>query len=232
MPCMKSLFAPLLAAAWLTSAAPARLSGADTIPEITTLQGRTFRQCKIVRLHPDGVSFRHATGAARVLYSDLSPEWRGRLGYDPEKAAAHRQEQKELAEKREEGRKARAAVEDARFRELAEAAARARLQILGQEAQARALARQEASQAAFAPSIVPVLPALGAVHAPGQDLRIYERARQLPFGWPGFGYGYGYGYGQAFGYGVGITMPGWRACHPMPPACPPRPSIIIRMPLR
>lgn len=230
MPCMKSLFAPLLAAAWITSAVPARLSGADTIPEITTLQGRTFRQCEIVRVHPDGVSFRHATGAARVLYSDLSPEWRSRLGYDPEKAAAHRQEQKELAEKREEVRRARAAVEEARFRELAEAAARARLQILGQEAQARAMARKEASQAALAPPIVPVLPSLVAVYDPGQVLPIHERARQLPFGWPG--YGYGYGYGKALGYGIGITMPGWSACHPAPPACPPRPSIIIRMPLR
>lgn len=230
MPCMKSLFAPLLAAAWLSSAVPAPLSGADTIPEITTLQGRTFRRCEIVRVHPDGVSFRHATGAARVLFSDLSPEWRSRLGYDPEKAAAHRREQQELAERREESRKARAAVEEARFRELAEAAARARIQIMGQEAQARALARQQASQAAFAPSIVPVLPALGAVHDPGQYLRIHERARQLPFGWAG--YGYCNGYGQAFGYGFGFTMPEWRACHPAPPACPPRPSIIIRMPLR
>lgn len=228
MPCMKSLFTPLLAAAWLTSAAPARLAGAEKIPEITTLQGRTFRQCEIVRVHPDGVSFRHATGAARVLYSDLSPEWRSRLGYDPEKAAAHRQEQKELAEKREEARRARAAVEEARFRELAEAAARARLQIMGQEAQARAMARKEASQAAFAPPIVPVLPSLVDVYAPGKDLPIHERARQLPFGWPG----YGYGYGKALGYGVGITMPGWSACHPAPPACPLRPSIIIRMPLR
>lgn len=226
------MFAPLLAAAWFTSAFPARLSGAETIPEITTLQGRAFRQCEIVRVHPDGVSFRHATGAARILFSDLSPQWRDRLGYDPEKAAAHRLEQKELAEKREEARKARAVVEEARFRELAEAAARARIQIMGQEAQARALAREEASQAAFAPSIVPVLPALGAVHDPGQDLRIYERARQIPFGWPGYGNGYGYGYGHAFGYGLGITTPGWRACYPTPHAWPPRPSIIIRMPFR
>jgi hypothetical protein len=225
---MKSLFAPLLAAVWFASAAPARLQGAETIPEITTLQGRTFRKCEIVRVHPDGVSFRHATGAARVLFSDLSSEWRSRLGYDPEKAAAHRQQQKELAEKREEARKARAAVEEARFRELAEAAARARIQIMGQEAQARALARRQVSSDTV--SVVPVLPALGAVHDPGQDLRIYERARQLPYGWPG--YGYSYGYGQAFGHGVGITMPGWRACHPAPPACPPSPSIIIRMPLR
>ncbi|MBV6501230.1 MAG: hypothetical protein CJBNEKGG_03737 [Prosthecobacter sp.] len=224
---MKSLFAPLLAAAWLASAAPARLQGAETIPEIITLQGRTFRQCEIVRVHPDGVSFRHATGAARVLFSDLSSEWRGRLGYDPEKAAAHRQEQKELAEKREEARKARAAVEEARFRELAEAAARARIQIMGQEAQARALARRQASSAT---SVVPVLPALGAVHDPYQDRRIYERTRQLPFlqphGWPG------YGYGDAWGYGFGIAIPGWRSCHPLPPACPPRPSITIRLPLR
>lgn len=221
---MKSLFAPLLAAAWLASAAPARIHGAETIPEITTLQGRTFRQCEIVRVHPDGVSFRHATGAARVLFSDLSSEWRSRLGYDPEKAAAHRQEQMELAEKREEARKARAAVEEARFRELAEAAARARIQIMGQEAQARAHARRQASSDTV--SVVPVLPALGAVHDPHQNRRNYESTRQPTFGWPG------YGCGNAWGYGFSIAIPGWRACHPTPPACPPSPSIIIRMPLR
>ena len=53
------------------------------IPEITTLTGKTYRQCEIVRVHPDGVSFTHATGAAKVLFEDLSPVWQGRLGYDP-----------------------------------------------------------------------------------------------------------------------------------------------------
>lgn len=64
--------------------------------KITTLTGKTYRQCEIVRVYPDGISFTHANGAAKVLFSDLSQEWRQRLGYDPAKAAAYQREQEAL----------------------------------------------------------------------------------------------------------------------------------------
>lgn len=197
---MKRLMTSLLlwAAVSLAQAAP--------IAKITTLAGKTYRQCQIVRVHPDGVSFRHADGAAKVLFTDLSKEWRTRLGYDADKAAAYQQE---LADKREADKAARAKAEEARFKLLAEAAERARIQSLGQEAQVRASVEKE--QKNFGPSVVPVLPALGAVHQPGGEYRRYERAFH-PF-WNG---GFGYPVGSGFGYGCGAAFftPGWSVCPP------------------
>lgn len=200
---MKALtFLLWIAALTLCQAAP--------IAKITTLTGKTYRKCEIIRVHPDGVSFRHADGAAKVLFTDLSKEWRTRLGYDADKATAY---QKELADKREADKAARAKVEETRFKLLAEAAERARIQSLGQEAQARAAVRQSPN---FGPSVIPVLPALGAVHQPGGDYGHYER----PFT-PVFQNGFGYpGYG--FGYSSGFYTPGWHVCPPAPPVCPPR----------
>ena len=198
---MKRLLTSLLlwtAAVSLAQAAP--------IAKITTLTGKTYRQCQIVRVHPDGVSFHHADGAAKVLFTDLSKEWRARLGYDADKAAANQQE---LADKREADKTTRAKAEEARFKLLAEAAERARIQSLGQEAQVRATVQQQ--QQNFGPSVIPVLPALGAVHQPGGDYGRYERP-YIPY-WNG-GYGYPAGYGYGYGYGAGYFTPGWGACPP------------------
>jgi hypothetical protein len=198
---MKRLLTSLLlwtAAVSLAQAAP--------IAKITTLTGKTYRQCQIVRVHPDGVSFRHTDGAAKVLFTDLSKEWRARLGYDADKAAAYHQE---LADKREADKAARAKAEEARFKLLAEAAERARIQSLGQEAQVRANVQQQ--QQNFGPSVIPVLPALGAVHQPGSDYGRYERP-YIPY-WNG-GYGYPAGYGYGYGYGTGYFTPGWGVCPP------------------
>lgn len=66
---------------------------AAPLEKIITLTGKTYRQCEIVRVYPDGVSFTHANGAAKVLFTDLSQELRQRLGYDPAKAAVYQREQ-------------------------------------------------------------------------------------------------------------------------------------------
>ncbi len=211
---MKRLLTSLLL--W---AAAVSLAQAAPIAKITTLTGKTYRQCQIVRVHPDGVSFRHADGAAKVLFTDLSKEWRARLGYDADKAAAYQQE---LADKREADKAARAKLEEARFRLLAEAAERARIQSLGQEAQARATVQQQ--QKNLGPSAIPVLPALGAVYQPGSDYGRYERP-YTPL-WNG-GYGYPTGYGYGYTYGSSFYTPGWSVCHPAPPICPPRRSFRV-----
>lgn len=192
-----------LLTSFLIWTAAASLAQAAPIAKITTLTGKIYRQCQIVKIHPDGVSFRHADGAAKILFTDLSKEWRARLGYDADKAAAYQQE---LADKREAEKAARAKVEEARFKLLAEAAERARIQSLGQEAQARASVQQQQN---FGTSVIPVLPALGAVHQPGGGYERYKRPYS-PFWNNGFGFPAGYGYGC----GTSFYTPGWSVCPP------------------
>lgn len=131
------------------------------IPEITTLAGKTYRQCEIVRVHPDGVSFTHATGAAKVLFEDISPAWRGRLGYDPAKAERYRREQEEKRKLAEEARRNREA-ELAAAMALAQQMELARLRGTEERARAQLLAAQNAPQ-----KLVPEAPPLGAVHDAG-----------------------------------------------------------------
>ncbi|MEN3944086.1 hypothetical protein WJU23_22480 [Prosthecobacter sp. SYSU 5D2] len=187
------LLLPLLAAASLQAAPIARIS---------TLTGKTYTQCKIVKVHPDGVSFTHANGAAKVLFTDLSQEWRNRLGYDPEEAASYQYEQelrrKELAAiRREQDEQRTEALLMAQQIELA--------RLRGEEILARAALEAAAKAPPPNPSIVPEVPALGAVF----DSRDYRGAgyRDRAWGFPGY---LGYGFG---GFGLG-GYPVFRHCPP------------------
>jgi len=71
---------------------------AETL-ELTTVTGKAYHQCRVVKIEPDGVSFRHANGAGKVLFTDLTKPLRDHFGYDPVKARAH--EEKLLAEKKQ-----------------------------------------------------------------------------------------------------------------------------------
>lgn len=74
----------------VASAAP------DRMATIQTLQGRTYRQCKILQRDADGIAFTHQKGTARLLFSELPMSTRYALGYDAKAAAAL-----ELSRKRE-----------------------------------------------------------------------------------------------------------------------------------
>lgn len=67
------------------------------VAEFTTLTGRTYRECRISQVHPDGVSFFHSKGAAKVLFADMSDEWKSKLGYN---AQREQEFQKEAAMKK------------------------------------------------------------------------------------------------------------------------------------
>jgi len=58
----------------------------NQIDEFTTLTGRTYRKCRISQVHPDGVSFYHSKGAAKILFADLSDSWKTKLGYNAKRA--------------------------------------------------------------------------------------------------------------------------------------------------
>ena len=74
---------------------------------IETAHGKIYEQCKIIKRDPDGVSFTHSKGTAKVLYSDLSESMRNALGYDPVKADAYEKEHADARKEAEQARRAR-----------------------------------------------------------------------------------------------------------------------------
>ena len=69
---------------------------------IETLQGKSYVGCKILKRDPDGISFTHSKGMAKVLFSDLSEPMKNALGYDAAKADAYVKERKEADKARRE----------------------------------------------------------------------------------------------------------------------------------
>lgn len=74
---------------------------------IETAQGKVYERCKIMKREPDGVSFSHSKGVAKVLYSDLTEPMRNALGYDAVKADAYEKEHAEARKEAEQARRAR-----------------------------------------------------------------------------------------------------------------------------
>ncbi len=199
----------------------ALLTGAHAAPvgRITTLSGKTFSKCNISRVQPDGVTFTHANGAAKILFTDLSDDWRGKLGYSPRKAAAYKQD---LAEKRAAEAAARRKREAELGRALAEAEQRARIRQLGLQAQAQAVMQEIAANSAFyqqtSSAYFPVLPALGLVHGGSPAYRRGYNSGPRLFGAAGYYYPgatYFTGYPTYPGYYTGYTSyPGSGVCAP------------------
>lgn len=150
---MKAASILVLLALWIVPVT-ASATG-ESVGTIDTLYGKSYRDCHIVRVHPDGVSFRHATGAAKVLFTDLSDKWRRKFGYDPKKADAYA---REIATARAEDQ-ARQAL---RYKQMAEAQQRAHEMRM---ARVRAAERQAA---AYAP--IPLIPGGGPVPFIGSPL--------------------------------------------------------------
>src|SRR5438552_15874019 len=59
--------------------------------DITTLDGRTYRDCRVSRADPDGVCVLWSGGGARIKFANLPAAIRFRYGYDAQKAAAYEQ---------------------------------------------------------------------------------------------------------------------------------------------
>ena len=178
---------------------------------ITTKAGKSFFECKITRIYPDGVGFTHREGAAKIAFKDLPEKLRQEFRYDPRKEAEYQREQ---AAQREEERKRAKLHEIAMEEKLAEA----RMAEAGYFA---AVARVAATTPA-SPAMSLALPGekllvLGyqtpswvgtAITGPALGGSAYRRGSSwsgYPFGCYGGGYSYpvyGYGYGfPYFGYG-------------------------------
>src|ERR1041385_5894876 len=56
--------------------------------DITTLDGKTYADCRVSKVFPDSLCLLHSGGGARVKFTDLPEPVRTQFGYDPERAAA------------------------------------------------------------------------------------------------------------------------------------------------
>jgi hypothetical protein len=56
--------------------------------EVTTLDGRTFRDCEVSKVFPDSVCLLFPGGGARVKFSNLPDQLRQQYGYNAEQAAS------------------------------------------------------------------------------------------------------------------------------------------------
>jgi hypothetical protein len=54
--------------------------------DITTNDGVTYRKCRIVRVEPDGITFSHSKGVAKIEFPQLPEEYSEAYDYDPEAA--------------------------------------------------------------------------------------------------------------------------------------------------
>ena len=70
------------------AATAAATSDANSLGTLTTLDGRTFTNCKVLKVESDGVTFSHDEGITKVLYPLLPPNVQKQFGYDPKQAVA------------------------------------------------------------------------------------------------------------------------------------------------
>ena len=85
---------------WIPFAMFAEQRG-EAIGTITTNSGKTYHNCRVFKIDPDGVMFAHEKGGAKILFTDMPQTTRDRLGYDPQKEAAYAND---LTEKRKQDR--------------------------------------------------------------------------------------------------------------------------------
>jgi len=60
---------------------------------ITTLTGKTYTGCVLSSVTPDGISFTHSLGVAKVLFTDLDASFGATFGYNPDAAEKYEQQQ-------------------------------------------------------------------------------------------------------------------------------------------
>lgn len=56
---------------------------------ITTTEGVTYNNCKIMLVQPDALIFSHSTGTSRIPFDKLPANLANHYGYDPQKASEH-----------------------------------------------------------------------------------------------------------------------------------------------
>lgn len=175
-----------------------------------TMEGRIYQDVVITRINAGGVSFKHADGAARLRFDELSPGQRKYFGLDEEtaaevyrKEAERREAYEKLVAKRTEERLLRAENETAERQEAKQIAM-------------AAAAAQIAKSADEPTATIPLRPTIQRV-----DIRV-RRSRSYGSSYSPFYGGY-YGYSPYSSY-----RPSYRGGFRSGSYYCPTPSIIIR----
>lgn len=208
--------------------------------DLTTTLGETYKNCRIMKATPDGLTLVHEGGVAKVSFENLSDEWKDKFNYDPAKARVFTEKEaqnRKLAEaKRVEMNRKREMQEEEQLAELA-AQERKRIEQDAKAAKEYADAVKAANTplAPLAPLpgdatpdlgkpvpqpvvqtevVVPTLTPITDVYTP---TKIRSRTYILNDGSYYGGYSpYGYGYYQPiYGY-PGYGYPGSPCPHPVP----------------
>jgi len=90
-------------------ATPVPVAAPTSIPAtITTIYGKTYTGCALSRVTPDGISFIHSMGVAKIRFAELDPSLAATFGYD---AAAAKKYELDQAAQQAQSDAARAAME-------------------------------------------------------------------------------------------------------------------------
>ena len=107
------------AAALLAAGCP--FAGSARADDLTTLSGQTFRDVQPLRVEPDGITWRHAGGVAKVDFADSPEAVRAAYHYDPARAAAYREEREKVKSQADEQARQLLQARDERLRARARA---------------------------------------------------------------------------------------------------------------
>lgn len=188
---------------------------------ITTRDGKSFYDCKIMRVHPDGVSFTHRNGAAKIAFKDLPASMRQEFRYDSQQEAAYQREQAAARKAEQERQKRQEIVMQERLMEaqMAEASylAAAQTAYYAPRTPSMSLALPGESLPTIGyqtPSWVGTPITGPAVGGSGYRSGGYSRWSSYPFGYgssyapyyPVGGYGYPYGGYYGGGYAPGAYV--------------------------
>lgn len=159
---------------------------------ITTRNGKSFYECQVMHIYPDGVTFSHRNGAARIPFADLPENLRREFRYDPKAEAEYQKEQAALRKAEQERQKQQEIAMQERLME-------AKMAEASYLASANRLAPMAAAGADLqTPSWVGT-----PITGPAVGGRSYNGGSYSSFGYP-FGYsGSGYYSGSSYGYPYG-----------------------------
>ena len=79
----------LCAAVFAISAAVSASAGEAGGMTISTTNGQTYQNCRVLKAYPHALAFSHSRGIAQVTFTQLAPEWREKYRYDEAAAAAY-----------------------------------------------------------------------------------------------------------------------------------------------